>query len=119
MNEINPNQHNRVSFSGINNNQAAIRLENLLENALKNILKNADDIKEFGECPIIFEKIKNPLNNGATDYVLSISKPPAGVENHETIRMLELAAYRIPEAYKAVRTIATGTKAELLTSEDL
>lgn len=115
-NDINSVKLNKTSFKGavnmnkINPLEDAIKL--YLEKLYKNTAEYKGDPKNFSH---VFETFQNPDKSlSATNFMLSVTAPPKSVAGHETIRNLEVAAYKLPIPYKAERVLATGTMDEIL-----
>ena len=69
----------------------------------------------YGEFSPLYTEFKNPDPNlCATDFLLKIVKPHNSIQGHETLRNLELVAYKLPSPYVAERLLACGTTEEIL-----
>lgn len=117
MNKINQNKINNTQFKGLKPAKSeAVNMELDFKKMLNQILVRAErEVPEYGDFAPVYEILKNVDRTLCpTDFMLRISKLPKGMENSETTRVLELVAYKVPTPYKSVRTLAYGTKEEIL-----
>lgn len=113
MNEINP--INKTSFKGIRKmHEEEPTFEEKIEKTVKNLLARAErEVPEYGDFKSVYEQFPNTDKSiPATHFMLKINKPV--IKGSEKMRSLVAVAYDIPHPYKTERTIAYGTKKEVL-----
>ena len=114
--KITPNIEQKI----INKTQASGKVLNMKETIKKSfadLCNQAENyVTEYGDFSKVFVKIVNTDKNlYADEFLLTITKPPKGIQNHEKIRNFELVAYKNNSPYKISRMLATAeSKQELL-----
>lgn len=77
--------------------------------------KDSRALPSYGEFSPLYTEFKNPDPNlCATDFMLKIVKPHKSIKGHETLRNLELVAYKLPSPYIAERLLASGTNDDII-----
>lgn len=115
---------NKNTFSGIKKPIAKVKASEVkgmkqnISQMINELLEKAKDsraLPQYGEFSPLYTEFKNPDKNlCATDFMLKIVKPHNSIEGHETLRNLELVAYKLPSPYIAERLLASGTSEEIL-----
>lgn len=118
MNRINKaNKVNNSNFNGIKPKTKEVKtMEQQVKKIINDVLVRAErEVPPYGDFAPVYEEFKNtnPAYD-ATHFMLKIVKPPKSIEGHETIRNIELTAYKIPSPYKASVVVGTGTKDEVM-----
>ena len=117
MDRINHNKIQNTEFQSLKPAaKGGKNMDEQIKIMVENILKRAErEVPEYGEFKNVFEEFQNPDKTlSVTDFKLRITKPPKTIEGHETMRLLELAAYNFPSPYVAERVLCVGTKEEIL-----
>jgi hypothetical protein len=118
------NKINNIKTSNLKqifSKQKANEVKNMkqhIEVMVKTLLEKAKDgraLPNFGDFSPLYTEFKNPNPNlCATDFLLKIVKPHNNIKGHETLRNLELVAYKLPSPYIAEKLLASGTTDEIL-----
>ena len=115
MNKI--NKINNSNFSGIKPKSKEVKtMEQHIKKIVNDVLSRAErEVPPYGEFAPVFEEFKNTNSAlDATHFMLKIVKPPKNIEGHETLRNIELTAYKVPTPYKASVIIKSGTKDDII-----
>ena len=117
----------KIHKTGLNNIKQAVStqktnevksMKQQVETMVKALSEKAKDsraLPTYGEFSPLYTEFKNPDPNlCATDFLLKIVKPHNSIQGHETLRNLELVAYKLPSPYVAERLLACGTTEEIL-----
>ena len=118
MNEINKtNNINNSNFNGIKPKIKEVKnMEQHVKKMVNDVLVRAErEVPPYGDFAPVFEEFKNsnPALD-ATHFMLKIVKPPKTIEGHETIRNIELTAYKVPTPYKSSVIVETGSKDDIM-----
>lgn len=118
MNKINKtNKTNNSNFNGIKPKLNEVKnMEQHVKKLVNDVLTRAErEVPPFGDFAPVFEEFKNPdIALDATHFMLKIVKPPKNIEGHETLRNIELTAYKIPTPYKATVIVEAGSKDDIM-----
>ena len=117
----------KIHKTGLNNIKQAVStqktnevksMKQQVETMVKALSEKAKDsraLPTYGEFSPLYTEFKNQDPNlCATDFLLKIVKPHNTIQGHETLRNLELVAYKLPSPYVAERLLACGTTEEIL-----
>ena len=107
------NKVNQTSFNGLNKmKNIEPKFEEQVKALIKKLSAREREIAEYGDFALVYEILPNTNKQfAATDFVLKIGHPE-GVE--PTLRTLDAAAYKVPLSKRYERTLASGTKDEIL-----
>ena len=118
MNEINKtNKINNSNFNGIRPKVKEVKtMEQHIKKIVNDVLVRAErEVPPYGDFAPVYEEFKNTNSAyDATHFMLKIVKPPKNIEGHETLRNIELTAYKIPSPYKASVIIKSGSKDDIM-----
>ena len=117
----------KINKTGLNNIKQTVAVQKTnevkgmkqhIETMVKTLSEKAKDsraLPPYGEFSPLYTEFKNPNPElCATDFMLKIVKPHNSIEGHETLRNLELVAYKLPSPYIAERLLVSGTSDEIL-----
>ena len=121
MNKINKQNINKSNFESVKPKSNEVKtMKKSLEKLINNIRLRAErEVPEYGDFAPVLEEFKNfDKTLEASDFMLKIVKPPKNIENHETLRYIELTAYKLPLPYKVTKLVGRGSKEEILKQLD-
>ena len=117
MNKINSKNINNTKFEAVKPKQTEVTaMKDNVKQMVKKIAVRAErEVPEYGDFLPVYEEFKNTDKSlKASDFMLKIVKTHSSIEGHETLRNLELVAYKLPSPYIAERVLASGTREEII-----
>lgn len=117
MDKINQNRISSINYGSVKPAKGEVKtMEQSLKEMIKNVLARAErEVPEYGDFAPVYENIKNHNKNLCpSEFQLKIESIPKGIENAEITRVLKLVAGKDGSSYSSSRSIAYGTKSEIL-----
>ena len=108
------NNVNQVNFKGLNKMKNVEPVfEEQIKTLIQKILERSErEVPEYGDFKMVYEILPNIKKElSATDFVLRIERP---AESEPTLRTLDAVAYKVPLIKRYERTLASGTKDDIL-----
>ena len=117
--KVNQIKTNNINLQGIKPNAKGVKsMDELIKKMIKDITKNAEGkIPEYSiyDFPPVKSSFENPDKNlCAKGFILKIYQPPKGVKNRETLRAMDLIAYKEGSDYVTQRMLACGSADEII-----
>lgn len=117
--KVNQNKIDNINLQGVKPTAKGVKsMEELIKKMIKDISQNSEGkIPEYSiyDFPPIKSSFENPDKTlCAKGFILKIYQPPKGVENRETLRAMDLIAYKEGSEYVAQRMLACGSADEII-----
>lgn len=117
--KVNQSKTDNINLQGIKPKTKGLKnMDELIKKMIKDISENAEGkIPEYSiyDFPPVKSSFENPDKTlCAKGFILKIYQPPKGVENRETLRAMDIIAYKDGSEYVTQRMLACGSADEII-----